>query len=284
MSDVPEDPQKVYTMLTGITKTVMSDSRDQEGEDSEASWALGKACMNDGDFEGGVMQLRKAVEQAEEDNAELLFDLGAALEACDNLEEALDEYEISMDLNPTSETALALAVVHKKLGPITAAIEWHMKAADLSENSPYIYFRLAEILHESGRRRDAAAAVAQALELNEDPDLDMLTWAAGLHLEMKDPAQAEVYADAGLEAQPAHAESQRLKGLALWQAGELEDSGRALRVAIEFDSQSTLASALLAEVLELQGHDENAAKERGKVDPYEAQKAVALIRRFKLKA
>lgn len=169
------------------------------GDDVESLRLAGRAAVELGDSDG-VSYLRRVTELVG-DRAEAWVDLGDALAAAGQLEEAASAWERANELRPADPRVLT-ALGHAALatGAPDAAAAHFARAADVEPANHAAAFGLVELHRGAGRLEDAGAVARRAWD--EDPS-DVL---AGLHV-------AELSLEAGAlgEAEGAFARLRELE-------------------------------------------------------------------------
>lgn len=259
----------------------VSEARSKEGSDETASVELGNECFAEDDFIGAAMHYRKALEQGGE-SPEGLIRLAIALEASDEPEEAHELYKRAYEMQPSFEPAFAAAQTARTLALREEAEEWFRVALRIRPDSPFARFALAKFHREAGQRALAKKESRAAAELAEtEPDY----WleAAELALDDSDPAAAEACCRKVLEFEPTHREAMLVLSASQWMQGKTGDAIASVRIAIELDDDSKIASGLLAKMLSLQGFHEDAKEEARRAEgltPYDEAALVKILARL----
>jgi tetratricopeptide (TPR) repeat protein len=212
----------------------------QQGKSQEAVAALEKALAVDpkhlkahnnialasielGELEVAEAHYRESL--AIEPQAAIYSDLGFVLEREGLTDEAIEQYEKALALDPTSASA------HYNLGGAllrrgqSAAAEQHFRAALEQKSSAPAYAGLGVALYQQGKVDDAIAGL-----------------------------------EAGIEADPRHAAAYEQLGVILTEQGKLEEAAANYRALLQVQPSAN-AHQKLAQVLVQLGHSSAAAQE-----------------------
>jgi tetratricopeptide (TPR) repeat protein len=125
---------------------------------------LSKAYAQTGEFDKAVTTGKKAVE-LEPKKVDYRFNLAEAFTANKNYNAAREQYEISLELDPTNQRAgLLIAMLHSEMGDDTKAIEQLTKLIKENGESPLALFYRARIYIEKNQIEEAKADLEQCLQ------------------------------------------------------------------------------------------------------------------------
>ncbi len=263
-----ERAQEVYHLLGLSRAGVVSEHRGHEGKDSEQSQEFGRACMMDGDFVGAVRHFRRAIEQAEDNEPEILADLAGALAASDQAPEALRWLGRARRLRSTAESRLAFSAIYKFEGRSSKAADELREAIQDDPKNAFLHLKLAETLRGAGRRKDALEPAQQARILDPE-DAHAHQWTGDLLMELGEFEQAESAFRSSLEMSPTDHRVLQMMAVAQWGQRKHSEAFKSLRVAISISDDEPAYGHLLALFLESQGHTDDAQEERRKAGEME---------------
>lgn len=155
----------------------------------------GAASYAQGDFEGALAQLEKAVQKTPDDGR-ALNNLGQALVRLGRAKEALPHFVRATELQP-SEWAPRFNLGHAygALGDWGHAIPEYQKAAELFPDDYVTRYNLAMALHKSGQEERAVAEFVRAIDLAPSEPSFRLSLAISYE-RLKKPAEAaQAYED-----------------------------------------------------------------------------------------
>ncbi len=109
--------------------------------------------------------LRKGIELVP-GNADLWVNLAAFYARNDKLEAAVSAYEVVLQLDPTSKTALSgLSSIYAAMGDAVRAERYARQVREYRERNPFYHFALAQLKFENANYAASLAAVNRAIEL-----------------------------------------------------------------------------------------------------------------------
>ncbi|MBC7955689.1 MAG: tetratricopeptide repeat protein [Cytophagales bacterium] len=250
----------------------------------DAISSLGVFACALGRYEDGVTLLRMAI-TVDAKQADAYINLGRALHlqgkadealACVDMALQLDTADDSMRLEAASwlagsgqlqeakrllepmlkpgadaaESSFRAGQALLALGDPTGALNSFAASAAAGRRQPDVFIRQGELLSRAGRHTEAAAAYAQALELDAVAGPALMGGCAAW-LALGRPGEAIALADRAVVCEPDSVNARHLQGTALRALNRLEEACQSFRSALQLDpnhraSVSDFAFALLA--------------------------------------
>ena len=125
---------------------------------------LGLLLLRRYDYEAAATEFRNGL--AVEETAELLLNLGVAVEHAGHLEEAKRCYERVITIAPHDSRPHAnLGALVAKRGALDESIACHRKAVELNRDDPWLSFNLGDALEDAGDDESAMRAYESAIAL-----------------------------------------------------------------------------------------------------------------------
>jgi Flp pilus assembly protein TadD len=131
----------------------------------DARLNLANAHLLAGDATNALAQAQQAV-TLDPNSAAAHYVAGCARARLRQFEPALQEFQISRDLEPTvGATTLQLARTHQELGHLDDAIALYQELTGFETNHPIAFYALSQVLIRAGRTAEANAAVERHREI-----------------------------------------------------------------------------------------------------------------------
>ena len=125
---------------------------------------LGLLLLRRYDYGAAATEFRRGL--AVEETAELLLNLGVAVEHAGHLDEARRCYERVITIAPTDSRPHAnLGALAAKRGALDEAIACHRKAVELNPDDPWLSFNLGDALEDAGDDESAIQAYEASVQL-----------------------------------------------------------------------------------------------------------------------
>jgi len=125
---------------------------------------LGLLLLRRYDYGAAAAEFRRGL--AVEETAELLLNLGVAVEHAGHLEEARRCYERVITIAPTDSRPHAnLGALFAKQGELQDAVACHRKAVELAPEDPWLSFNLGDALEDAGDEESAIQAYEASVAL-----------------------------------------------------------------------------------------------------------------------
>lgn len=245
--------------------TEINESEAKVGETSAESQALGRASLNDGDYEKAIEHFRRAVEQRDLGDASALVDLGGAYSVTDQLPEAYRQYERALRIKEEAEPHVGLSELYKRYGRWKDAIAELDDAIKLEPDNPYHHFKLADTLKEMGERKRAAEAIRFAIAAKPDEPFYHY-WTGDLLLSMGRADEALDSFRAAIELSPSDDHLYLRAAVAFWRANRRDESIKSIRLAAELDPDNDFYHAVLHGLLDRNGQTDDAVAEQEHVE------------------
>jgi tetratricopeptide (TPR) repeat protein len=284
-----EDSQRLILELFDLpgasTGKTVSPAREEKGKDAGESVNLGLQCLEDGDFEGALGQLEKAMEQGAPPQ-DVLESMAAAYEGTENLPQAINSYLQLRAAKPSSDLNIALADTYARSGQQREALQSLEDALKAEPENAYLYFKLAEKLRAIGQREKSLEPIDRAIEYDPQ-DSFYRWWKADVLLDLRRPADALAPLQSAIELDAGDDKIVCDIALAFWGAGETEKAIRAMRLATDLDPESKPYKLALAKFLELDEQTEEAHERRnsaGDLDAYDRDLVQRHLRRAGIEA
>jgi len=238
----------------------IQESEAKVGTTAEESQALGRASLNDGDYEAAIQHFRRAVEQRDQGDASALVDLGGAYSVTDQLPAAYRQYEKAIRIRDEAEPHVGLSELYKRYGRWKDAIQELEDAIRLEPENPYHHFKLADTLKEMGERKRAAVAIRHAIAAKPDEPFYHY-WTGDLLLMIGNAEEALESFRAAIELSPSDDHLYLRAAVAFWRANRREEAIKSIRLAAELDPDNDFYHAVLHGLLERNGQSEDAVAE-----------------------
>ncbi len=178
--------------------TLWQDTVNHQSGDYFAHNNLGNALKDAGRFEDAIQQYEQSL-QLRPAYATSHYNLGIALAHLGRMQEAVEQYQQALKLKPDdADTYNNLGNALLSLGRVPEAIEQYQNAKRIKPDYFDAYNGLGAALLASGRPREAAEQYQQALRLKPD-DATINNNLAAAYAEQKRPAEAIAAAERGLE-------------------------------------------------------------------------------------
>jgi len=181
----------------------------------------------------GIVQLRAAIDRYKPARAEYDLELAQALDANDQLAEALPEYREAVRKNPASAPSLQkLGTALRRSGNTAEAADTLKRSATLDPGAPLTWHELGLTYRALGRTPDAVQALSHAIQLDADfseahNNLGILRLTSG------DPAGAEASFREAVRIQPDYADARsNLAGL-LSAVGKIAEGREQFVIALQ---------------------------------------------------
>jgi tetratricopeptide (TPR) repeat protein len=125
---------------------------------------LGLLLLRRYDYEAAATEFRNGLAISE--SADLLLNLGVAVEHAGDLNEAQRCYQRAIEVAPTDARPHAnLGALAAKRGALDASIACHRQAVDLDPDDPWLSFNLGDALEDAGDDENAMEAYEAAISL-----------------------------------------------------------------------------------------------------------------------
>ena len=125
---------------------------------------LGLLLLRRYDYAAAAAEFRRGL--AVEETAELLLNLGVAVEHAGQLDEARRCYERVMSIAPNDSRPHAnLGALAAKQGELQDAVACHRKAVELNPDDPWLSFNLGDALEDAGDEESAVQAYEASIAL-----------------------------------------------------------------------------------------------------------------------
>lgn len=239
------------------------------GDSAEESEALGRACLNDGDYEAAIKHFRRAVEQVGEGKPEVLENLGGAYEAAEMIPQALRQYEKAKRLHQTADLQIGLSELYRRSGRRREALEKLEEGIRLEPENAFVHYKLAESLRDLGEYRHAVLAVQGAIHVAPDQWFYHY-WMADLLIEMKRFDEAVDAIRAAIELSPGDDHLFQRAAIALWGAKRPAEAIQAIRLASDLEPEKQVYRGVLERFLRWNGLAEEADQEAGPLSDMDA--------------
>jgi tetratricopeptide (TPR) repeat protein len=225
----------------------------------DARYGLSAICWKLGDREGAIQLLRQITPRDRAFAAEVHYNLGVELRQVGRLEEATQQLQAALQLQPQSvPSRLALAQVYTERQDFTAAAGILRDAVKLAPGRAECHYDLGEALRLRGELGAAEDEFRAALRI--DPRYPHAHRQLGLVLRQKGnygAAAAELRQAVAQDAQDA--ESHYYLGSALLKLGERDMAIDELTLAARLDPYDSGIHVTLAQALRQAGKGEEAA-------------------------
>lgn len=264
-------------LIRGLAEPIPSEHRKRTGETETESREIAEACLEDEDYEGAAHHYATAIEQSGEPAADLLLDFAGALEASDQIEDAIEAYEASFSQEPTADAAFGLSACYSRQGRRKKGLEWSAHGLELDPGSAS-EARHGEALRQAGRPKEAALHLRKAATLEPD-DLDLCVEAAEACLSAREPEHALELLDR--DDLPAATLPHLLRAMALRMMDEREKALRSAQLAADIDPADARSRMILEQLLREAGRQEEADRElisRGEDHRYDRSQANRLLK------
>lgn len=246
--------------------------RKKKGDTADESDELGRACLNEGDWEKAIKHFRDAIAQRKPGEINSRIELAGALEYADQAPQALRQYQIALKEQANAvEPHLGLSDVYKRYNHHSEALRELEAAIRLEPHNAYLRIKLAETYRDLGERKRALQAAQGAVATKPD-DAFYHYWIGDLLIDMKRYEEALDSLRAAIELSPGDDFLYLRATVAFWCAGRRPEAIKALRLASDLDPAKLLYYGLLAILLEESGLldearlDSNRAKDMDRYD------------------
>lgn len=237
------------------------------GPDSETLREdYGVAYLQQADLEHAIAQFGQGVTMAPE-NAQLHHDLGLAYKLKDDLERAIPELTRAAALDPSlPDPAYTLGVIYMQQGRFAESAAQLRVVTGLQPENGEAWAMLGGVLKDAGDTAGATAAIRRAAVLEPDqPSLHIQL--AALLVRSGEPEKAAAERKIAAELSREAVSRQRAtfalnSGRRLLGEGKVPDAIVQLNTAVDAEPKLAEAHTLLAEALERQGKQAEAALER----------------------
>lgn len=270
--------------LPGSEPSKQGSTRGKVGRNKEESGQLGKAAMNDGDYEAAIEHFKRAVEQSDEKSPWPLMDLAAAYAASDNVPQAFRQYEKAKRIQKNGDLLVGLSSLYSQMGRQSDALDKLRAAVELEPDSAYNHHKLAEGLRRAGFKNAALDAAQVAIALAADQAFYHY-WIGEFLLTLGRYKEAVDSLHAAIELSPGDDQQYFLVSQALWGAGRRPEAIRALRLATDIGTENLSYRGLLEKFLRESGLNEEADMELKKcsgMDAYDQTVVERACKRLKL--
>lgn len=255
--------------------------RKRVGSNAEESRGLGIQSLTDGDAEAAIKHFQRAVEQRQSGDVQGHVDLGGAFEYADMEDEAEQEY---LRAQASADSLAGLAALRSKHGRFKDAVVEISKAVEQNPNDPFLRFKLAQLMLESGQRSTAFEQAKKALEL--DPTQPFFPyWIGDLLIQLGRFDEALTYFRLAIELSPGDDHLLLRCAVAFWGANRRPEAIRSIRLAGELDPSKLVYHGLLEALLLAENNKEDALAEATKanqMDRYDRDLLARLLPEFRL--
>jgi tetratricopeptide (TPR) repeat protein len=231
---------------------------------------LAAAYIQLNQFDDAVGQLRAALQLAP-NSPQLHYNLGLAFKMQDDAIDAIPELEAAEKLDPTaSEPPYALGLLYLQAGRYADAARELNTSLKLQPENGEAWATLGSVDNHLDKLPEATAALQEAIQrLPQQPD-PHLTLAAVL-AKQNQPAEATAQRKIAADLMRANMNRQRAQvagnaGDSLLKSGKVEDAIVEFRNALSYDPDYAAAHLGLANALQRQGNNIEAAAERRKAE------------------
>lgn len=279
MESEPQLIRELFDLPGAGSGQVVSVYRDKEGNSQEQSQDYGRRCMAEGDYEGAIIQFRRALGQAEGDKHEALLELGAAYESAGMSPQAYEQYKKAVKIRESGELLRGLGNLLQSYGKSHDALDQLRRAIEIEPGNAYNHFKLAEQLRKMGYPKMALDAISGALSFASE-DAFYHFWHGDLLLELKRFDEAVLAFAAAAELSPGDDRLFQLSGVALWGAGKRPEAIRAVRLASDLNAEDRVNYALLEAFYRATGQDLEASQEQkrvGEMDRFDQERLERLV-------
>jgi protein O-GlcNAc transferase len=231
---------------------------------------LAAAYIQLSQFDDAVSELRAAL-QLSPNAAQLHYNLGLAFKMQDDAADAIPELEEAEKLDPSApEPPYALGLLYLQAGRYAEAARELNTSLKLQPENGAGWATLGSVYNHLDKLPEAAEALHEAIgRLPEQPD-PHLTLAAVL-VKQNQPAEASAERKTAAGLMRAHMNRQRAEvacnsGDSLLKSGKVEEAIAEFRNALSYDTDYAEAHRGLANALQRQGNNIEAAAERQKAE------------------
>lgn len=246
--------------------------RKKRGESAEESDELGRACLNEGDWQAAIEHFRTAIAQREPGDVYSRIALAGAFEYADQAPQALRQYQIALKAQSQAvEPHLGMSDVYKRYSRYDDCLRELEEAIRLDPGNAYFRIKLAETYRDLGELRKALQAAQGAVAAKPD-EAFYHYWVGDLLIKMKRYEDALDSLRAAIELSPGDDYLYLRATVAFWGAGRKPESIKALRLASDLDPSKHLYYGLLSILLEETGQPAEAQLESSrarKMDRYD---------------
>lgn len=136
-------------------------------------WTLGELYLNKNNYYDSPFynEAKKELEKARKlgiSSAGLHSDLAVAYQGLGNLEKAIIEYEIAINMGHVISDYISLASVYKETGKLDAALDIYTKAIQENFDNVSIYLNMGNIYIEQEKYEDAIDILKKGVDLNNN--------------------------------------------------------------------------------------------------------------------
>jgi tetratricopeptide (TPR) repeat protein len=205
----PQDRIQKVEIETIVMVSEEKIQRVERAKQAQADFNEATAKVQQGDFEGAIIILKKMIEDTPED-ANAYYLLGISYLKKGMLPEAAEAFTRTMELVPKFAGAYHhLGLVSKEQKELERAIQYYEKALELEPKRVDSLYNIGLILFELNRIPEASSYFERALEINPD-DAEILEMAGRCLIHQGDYAQAIEYLE---KAKERHSDQEKLKFL-----------------------------------------------------------------------
>jgi len=221
---------------------------------------LGNALVPQGRLDEAIDQYQQAL-QINPNYAEAHNNLGNALNMQGRLNEAIDQYQQALQIDPDyTEAHYDFGTVLMRAGRLAEAIGHFERAVELVPDNAGFHYNLGNALLQNGQMEEAAGHFKKALEIQPGFARAFNNLGVALmRLKRMDQAIGNFQKAIGLD--PAYAEAHYNLGCALDSENRLAEAAGQYQKAIQLKPDYTDAHSNLADVLVAQGRLDEAVKE-----------------------
>lgn len=242
MSDSKQHLAELFGLVNPELDEETAAKRQKVGKNAAESIQLGRKALNDGDAQLAVSHYRRAIEQGADD---IQFELGAALEASGEDDEAQAAYAAALEKDADlAESRAGLSDIYKRNASFKQAIEeLHFAIAKEPSNSFY-HLKLAEA-HRDLKLYTEAVRAAERAALCDPSNAFYHFWLADLLMEMKKFEEALEPLKYALDLSPGDDYYVHKTAQAFWGAGKKVEALRAARLATDLSPENQLYAAIV---------------------------------------
>ena len=280
---MPEQPSfttiaNLFSVQPAEESTEAVQDNRKVGRNADESDALGRASINDGNYEAAIKHFRRAVEQRDPSDISSRLDLAGALAYAEQAPQALRQYELALRANATSaEARRGLADTYRQYGRFSDAIQQLVEAINVDPTNPFNHIKLAETYHEAGFPKRALEAAQSAILAKPDESYYHF-WMGDLLVQLKRFDEALDSFQAAIELSPGDDYLYERASIAFWGAGRHTEAIKAVRLASDLDPEKSIYHGLLYEYLFEAGLKDEAELERESADRMDSYDKERLFR------
>jgi tetratricopeptide (TPR) repeat protein len=219
--------------------------RSKVGENAEESEALGRAFLNEGDYDKAIEHFRRACTQREPGDIHSQVELAGAMDAADRAPEAFRQYLKAIRAQQGAvEPKVGMSEILKRYGRTGDSIKLLIEAADADPSNAYLRIKVAEALRDNGQPKAALEWAVRAVAIAPEDSFNH-AWVGDHLLSMGRNAEALESLRAALELSPGDDYLYLRAAVGFWRENRPKEAIKALVTAIELDPERGMTHAAL---------------------------------------